>query len=187
MNEKESRPMGRRIYVVGNTCSGKSTVGNKIANKTNIPFVELDAINFLPNWIGLSEHDPQLFHAKIIDATKSDSWVIAGSYEEHVRATVWEDINLIIWLDLPILTILGRLIKRSWHRWRTHELLWGTNYENFFKHFKIWSNDSLLFWAVTQHAKKRRRMLAVIGENHNVEIARLRSSKEINSFIESFD
>jgi adenylate kinase family enzyme len=187
MNEKESRPMGRRIYVVGNTCSGKSTVGNKIANKTDIPFVELDAINFLPNWIGLSEHDPQLFHAKIIGATKSDSWVIAGSYEEHVRATVWEDINLIIWLDLPILTILGRLIKRSWHRWRTRELLWGTNYENFFKHFRIWNNDSLLFWAVTQHAKKRRRMLAVIGENHKVEIARLRSSKEIDSFIEFFD
>ena len=162
-------------------------MGNKIANKTDIPFVELDAINFLPNWIGLSEHDPQLFHAKIIDATKSDSWVIAGSYEEHVRATVWEDINLIIWLDLPILTILRRLIKRSWHRWRTHELLWGTNYENFFKHFRIWSNDSLLFWAVTQHAKKRRRMLALIGENHKVEIARLRSSKEIDSFIEFFD
>jgi len=140
--------------VVGNTCSGKSTVGNKIANKTNIPFVELDAINFLPNWIGLSEHDPELFHAKIIDATKSDSWVIAGSYEEHVRATVWQNINLIIWLDLPILTILGRLIRRSWQRWRTHELLWGTNYENFFKHFKIWSNDSLFFGPLLNMLRK---------------------------------
>jgi ABC-type lipoprotein export system ATPase subunit len=26
MNEKEPRPMGRRIYVVGNTSSGKSTL-----------------------------------------------------------------------------------------------------------------------------------------------------------------
>ena len=173
--------------MVGNTCSGKSTVGNKIAKKTGIPFVELDAINFLPNWIGLNERDPRLFQAKIIDATKPDSWLIAGSYEEHVRATVWEDINLIIWLDIPILVILGRLIKRSWRRWRTRELLWGTNYENFFRHFRIWSNDSLLFWAVTQHAKKRTRMLAVIGENSGPEIARLRSTKEIDSFIESFN
>ena len=187
MNEKEPSPVGRKIYVVGNTCSGKSTIGHKIANKTGVPFVELDAINFLPNWIGLNEHHPRLFQAKIIDATKSDSWVIAGSYEEHVRATVWEDINLIIWLDLPILAILGRLIKRSWQRWRTHELLWGTNYENFFKHFKIWSDDSLLFWAVTQHAKKRRLMLAVTRENSGLKITRLRSSKEIESFIESFN
>ena len=30
-------------------------------------------------------------------------------------------------------------------------------------------------------------MLAVIGENRKVEIARLRSSKEIDSFIKFFD
>jgi adenylate kinase family enzyme len=186
MAEKESSFTGRRIYVVGNTCSGKSTVGRKIAKKIDIPFVELDEINFLPNWVGLSEHNPRLFQAKIIEATKSDSWVIAGSYGDHIRATLWKDINLIVWLDLSIPTILGRLVRRSWQRWRTHELLWGTNYENFFKHLKIWSNDSLLFWAVTQHAKKRTEMLATITNNPGLEIVRLRSSKEIDSFMRSF-
>ncbi|HIE83171.1 MAG TPA: hypothetical protein EYQ00_04655 [Dehalococcoidia bacterium] len=186
MIEKELKITGRRIYVVGNTCSGKSTVGRKVASKTDIPFVELDEINFLPNWFGLNEHNPRLFQAKIIEATKSNSWVIAGSYEDHIRVTVWKDINLIIWLDLPIATILGRLVRRSWKRWRTHELLWGTNYENFFKHLKIWSNDSLLFWAVTQHANKRKRMLAIVTNNSELEIVRLRSSKEIDSFLRSF-
>jgi len=187
MNEKGPRLTGRKIYVVGNTCSGKSTVGSEVASKIGISFIELDAINFLPDWVGLNESDPKLFQAKIMHATRFDSWVIAGSYEEHMQATVWKDINLIIWLDLPILTILGRLVKRSWRRWRTHELLWGTNYENFFKHFKIWSNDSLLFWAITQHTKKRKRMLAAIANNSELEIVHLCSSKEIDSFIESFN
>ena len=65
-----------------------------------------------------------------------------------------------IWLDLPMPVLLWRTLRRTWQRWRSRELLWGTNYERFWPQFTIWSKDSLLTWIVTQHARKRRRTLA---------------------------
>ena len=44
--------IGRRIHVIGNSCSGKSTLGATLAFR--VPFVELDAINWHPRWVGLN-------------------------------------------------------------------------------------------------------------------------------------
>jgi shikimate kinase len=37
--------IGRRIHVIGNSCSGKSTLGARLAAILDLPFVELDALN----------------------------------------------------------------------------------------------------------------------------------------------
>ncbi len=38
-------PIGRRIHVLGNTSAGKSTLGTRLAQALDVPFVELDALN----------------------------------------------------------------------------------------------------------------------------------------------
>ena len=40
-----------RIVVIGSSGSGKSTLTEKLANKLEIPWVQLDALNWLPDWI----------------------------------------------------------------------------------------------------------------------------------------
>ena len=44
--------IARRIPVIGNSCSGKSTLGATLAFR--VPFVELDAINWHRRWVGLN-------------------------------------------------------------------------------------------------------------------------------------
>jgi len=66
--------------VIGNSCSGKSTLGERLARVLDVPFVELDAINWQLNWVGLNATDPEEFVRRIREATADDGWVVAGSY-----------------------------------------------------------------------------------------------------------
>ena len=42
--------IGTRIHVIGNSTSGKSTLGARLAEELDATFVELDAINWQPGW-----------------------------------------------------------------------------------------------------------------------------------------
>lgn len=60
-NQEKKAPgtsVGRRIHVIGNSCAGKSTLGQRLARALDVPFVELDALNWQPGWVGLNATDP---------------------------------------------------------------------------------------------------------------------------------
>jgi adenylate kinase family enzyme len=145
--------IGRRIVVIGNTNAGKSTLAGQLAERLAIPFVELDALFWQPNWV---ESEDDVFRARVAEATAGDAWVVAGNYTARIQDLVWPRAETVIFLDYSLPLVLRRTLTRSWKRWRTHELLWGTNTENFWKHFTSW-NDSLFAWAVKSHGKHRDR------------------------------
>jgi len=177
--------IGRRIHVTGNSCSGKSTVGSVLAAALDIPLVELDALNWEPGWVGMNETNPAELERRMQKATDGDGWVVAGSYTVFSQRVFWPRLETIVWLDLPVYQLLWRWFTRSWRRWRTKELLWGTNYESFWPQFLIWrGKDSLLYWIITQHLHKRRRMLEYQADLRwkHICFIRLRSDTEIKSF-----
>ncbi|MDP6377096.1 MAG: hypothetical protein QF921_02880 [Pseudomonadales bacterium] len=64
---------------------------------------------------------------------------------------------------MPVL--LWRALARFWRRWRSHELLWKTNYEKFWPQLAVCNaDDSLVWWIVTQHKRKRRAMYARMAD-----------------------
>ncbi len=88
----------------------------------------------------------------------------------------------VIWLDLSLPVLVWRFLRRTWRRWRSREVIWGTNYERFWPHFMIWRpHDSLLGWIITQHARKRRDMIAYMSDPRweHIRFVRLRSSREV--------
>ncbi|MCK9485881.1 MAG: adenylate kinase [Dehalococcoidia bacterium] len=177
-------PIGRRVVVVGTTSSGKSTLGARLSKTLGVPFVELDALNWEPNWHSVAEHDPAEFERRIREATEGDGWVVAGSYSKFSERTFWPRLETVVWLDLPLRLVLWRVVTRSWRRWRTKELLWGTNTENLWTHLKLWSPDSLIYWAVTTHRVKRRRYLAQMTDPAwaHIRYIRLTTPAEVEAF-----
>jgi len=182
----QNNTIGQRILIIGNSCSGKSTLGGTLASELNIPFVELDALNWEPNWVGLNDTNPEEFIKRIQKSTAGNSWVVAGSYSRFSQQVFWPKLETVVWLDLPVFQLSWRMFKRSWRRWRTKELLWGTNYERFWPQLMVWrKEDSLLWWIVTQYRSKQQKML----EYHtnpkwrHIRFIRLRSSTEINEFL----
>lgn len=180
--------IGQRILVIGNSCSGKSTLGSQLAASLNLPFVELDALNWEPNWVSLNDTNPDEFIRRIQKATVGDSWVVAGSYTKFSQPVFWPRLETIVWLDLPLYQLVWRMLKRSWQRWRTNELLWGTNYEKFWPQLMVWrKEDSLLWWIFTQYQPKRQRMLAhhIDPRWSHIRFIRLCSNAEIKEFAHS--
>ncbi|MGH7288532.1 MAG: hypothetical protein ACREI8_11000 [Myxococcota bacterium] len=150
--------LGTRIHVTGHSCAGKSTLAASLAEALGAPCVELDALNWLPGWVGLNETDPERLRGRIRRATEGDAWVLAGSYESFVEPLCWPRMHTLIFLDLPRWLLILRLLRRSWCRWRRRENLWGTNRERFWPQLAVWNKrDSLVWWIWTQHGPKRAR------------------------------
>ncbi|MDE0527714.1 MAG: hypothetical protein OXH85_03355 [Truepera sp.] len=183
-------PIGKRIHITGNSASGKSTLARRLADALEAPHVELDALNWLPDWVGLNETDPDEFERRIRGATRGERWVVSGSYGRFSLRIIWPRLDTVVWLDLPMSVLAWRALRRSWKRWRTGELLWGTNQEPFWPQLMIWrKHDSLLGWLITQHSRKRRDMVKRMADPRwaHIRFVRLKSSGDVEEFVASVE
>ena len=185
--EPSRAAIGEHIHVIGLSCSGKSTLAARLAKALDADFVDLDAINWLPNWVGLNEIDRPELERRFRAATQGPRWVTAGSYTATAQQAFWPRLDTIIWLDLPAPLLIWRCLRRSWRRWRTKELLWGTNVESFWRQLALWRReDSLLWWIASQYRRKRRNTLAAMVDPRwsHIRFVRLASAADVDDFAE---
>lgn len=137
----ERPALGRRIVVVGPSCAGKSTLGMELARRLNLPFIELDALFWQENWgRPTDEHFCELLRG----AHAGDAWVSSGNYLRQTQRVTWPLADTLIWLDAGMMRTSWRILRRSWRRWRTQELLWGTSRERFWRQLKLWDPNASL-------------------------------------------
>lgn len=151
---------GERILIVGDTNAGKSTLGAQLSDALGMPFVELDALYWLPGWQARERDD---FRQLLRDHLPEDGrWVAAGNYSSSADIH-WQRADTIVWLDYPLSVTLPRLLRRTWLRWRRKEQLWGTNYERITDQLMIWDqNRSLISFSVRNHRRRRRGLEAAM-------------------------
>lgn len=171
--------------MIGSSGSGKSTLAQRLATALDAKFVELDALNWQPGWVGLNETDPDALVQRFRQATAGERWVSAGSYTRFAQAAFWPRLHTIVWLDLPASTAVWRMLRRSWRRWRRRECLWGTNVERFWPQLMVWrGEDSLLWWLVVHHARRRRQSLAAMADPRwrHIRFVRLWAAADVEAF-----
>jgi adenylate kinase family enzyme len=173
----------KRVIVVGVTSSGKSTLAEKLAKRLDLKYVELDALQWEPNWQGAPL---EVFRTRVQEAMQAQKWIIAGNYHV-VRDLIWPKAEAVIWLDYPLLTVLWQLTRRTLRRWWTQELLWGTNREPLGKHLKIWSNESLYHWLFKTYWRRKREYPALFSqpEHQHLQLIRLLHPRETEKWLES--
>ena len=177
-------PIGRRVHVIGNSSTGKSTLAKRLALALDADFVELDALNWLPDWVGLNETNPDELERRIEHATRGDAWVVGGSYTRFAQRTFWPRLDTVIFLELPVPLLLWRMLRRSWRRARTKELLWGTNIEQFWPQLAFWDNNkSLVYWIVINQRRRREAALAAMADPRwaHISFIWLRSVQEVET------
>ena len=84
---------------------------------------------------------------------------------------------------MPLL--LWRMLRRSWRRSRTRELLWGKNVERFWPQLPFWrKDDSLVYSIVSTQPRKREAMLAAMADPRwaRIPFIRLTSVHEVETF-----
>lgn len=166
--------------IIGSTCAGKTTLARSLAQRLCLPHIELDALHWGPNW---TASPTETFRQSITEALDGDAWVIDGNYSK-TQDTVWPRADTIVWLDYAFPVILVRLFKRTLGRVIKREVLWNGNQETWRGAF--FSRDSLFMWAITTHAKRRKRYLRRFQElaNRHFTVVRLRSPKETQMWLE---
>lgn len=77
--------IGPNISVVGDSCSGKTTVAVALAERLGLRHVELDSLSWQPNWTPTPD---DVFLEQVHEAVVESGWVIDGNYGRIVRPIV---------------------------------------------------------------------------------------------------
>ncbi len=169
-----------RINVVGTSGSGKTTFARQIAEKRDIPYVEMDALFWKPNWTKSTDEE---FFPRLEQALSSDDWVLDGNYQ-RTQPIKWRRVQTVVYLDLPFRVVLYRMIRRCLVRGLKREELWAGNRETLWKH--LFTRESMILWTVSSFPKLRRRYATAFAmpEHSHIRFVSLRSRKEVADFIE---
>ncbi len=103
--------LGNKILVVGVSASGKSTFAKRLANKTNLPAIYMDAIMWKPGWIYIGDEETV---KKLKEVSLADKWIIEGYISSDARTFLFDRADTIIYLDYSPLVCSWRYIRRCW-------------------------------------------------------------------------
>ncbi len=100
----------KKIAIIGNGGSGKTTVAFKLYEKLGLPIYHLDQYYWTSEW---KRVDLEVFRQAHNDLCEKDEWIIEGSYHKllYHRAI---SADVIIYLDIPRHKCIFRVIKRAW-------------------------------------------------------------------------
>jgi adenylate kinase family enzyme len=148
----------RRVSVVGNSGSGKTTVARELAAVLDVPLLELDSIFHLPGWTELPADE---FRARVAGFVSGDGWVVDGNYST-VRLLVWARADTVVWVDPSHPVVMARVVRRTLRRVFTREELWNGNREPWSNLFS-WER-SIVAWSWSQRRKYRDRYSTAMSD-----------------------
>ncbi|KAJ7594893.1 hypothetical protein C8J56DRAFT_778793 [Mycena floridula] len=149
-----------RVHIFGNSGSGKAritfntTLGAELASILDVPFISLDRLFWNPGW---QESTSAEFHEKVNTAMAGceKGWVIEGNYERRLGGLVSQAATDIIWLDPPLALYFPRLVIRTFRHLFGYGEPCSPGCKETFRSVFL-SKDSIIWWCLSQHAKKRR-------------------------------
>lgn len=139
----------KRVWIIGASGSAKTTLAQRLSERLNATFVDLDELNWRPNW-NLAPEDE--FLAALEEALKEERWVVAGNYSQ-TQARFLHLADTVVWLDYSLPVVLLRQLKRTFRRMAKHEACCNGNYESLRRTF---SRDSVVLWLLRRFNHRRR-------------------------------
>ena len=142
-----------------------------------MPFLELDSLRHQAGWVELPDDE---FRARTAAVVAGDGWVVDGNYGA-VRPIVRARATQIVWLDLPRWRVMLQIVPRTLRRVVLRRELWNGNRERFRNLFSRRPEESIILWAWTTHARRRREFSEELDERW----VRLRSRREVRAWLGS--
>ncbi|AQP46076.1 AAA family ATPase [Tessaracoccus flavus] len=166
----------QRVLVAGTSGSGKTTWASRIAHQLGVGHVEIDALYHGPNWTP-RESFVEDVHALVGE----EHWVTEWQYSS-VRAVLASRADLMVWLDLPVATVMRQVTMRTLRRRLRREVLWNGNREP-----ALWTvatePDHIVRWAWKTRRRTAERIVALMNERPDLPVVRLTSHREARAWV----
>jgi len=166
-------PVAPKIAVIGSCCTGKTTLAGQLSERLGVPHIELDALHHGPGW---KEASAEELRTRVDEALAGlDGWVTDGNYMGKIGTSVLDRSDTIVWLDLPLRTILPRIFRRTRGRIRDRVELWNAG------NFETWRGWWLLtaYTVRTHHRRRSYWPPRFVGRN----VVRLRSAGDVDAWL----
>jgi adenylate kinase family enzyme len=168
----------KRVAVITSASgNGGTRFARELAAQLLVPFYELDALFWRPDW---TETPAEEFRALMEPIVATEAWVIDGSYQSKLGDLVLRNADLVVWLDLPMYVWLPRLLRRTVRRIVRREQLWTGNRETVRGAF--FSRKSLIYFTLRWYRPRRRRHPERLAPFRSI---RLRSRAEVDRVLSS--
>jgi adenylate kinase family enzyme len=167
-----------RIAVIGPSGSGKTWLSKRLASALGLRHIEIDALFHGPEWESVSIDE---LRKRVAEATDGDGWVSDGTYHQMIGDLVFERVETVAWLDLPVRIVIWRLLRRTYVRKKHGTVLWHGNRGGPWR-------ESLRFlvWPAFKRAFENRRQLpALFARYPHIRVHRLRSDEAVRSFADA--
>jgi len=172
-----------RIWIVGCSGAGKTTLARRLAADLSILHLELDGVFHQADWTPLPRDEFRARVAETLDGHRG--WVACGNYNQALGDVVVSRANTVLWLDPPKRVVMTRLLLRTLRRTVTRETLWNGNRERW-TNLTSWDpHKSILRWGWTEFSRYRARYEAAStdGSWHHATVHRLRSAASVDAFV----
>lgn len=165
----------KRILIIGSAGSGKSTLSQKLGSILHLPIIHLDKHYWKPNWVPTPNEE---WDQTVEEFTMRDEWIMDGNYSRTLDTRL-KRADLIIFLDMPMLLCMYRVIKR---RIKYHKKMRPDLNEDCPEKLD-WE---FLKWVWTYKKRSRVRVLNKLDQVKNdKQIIILRNRKEVNELIDT--
>jgi adenylate kinase family enzyme len=167
-----------RLAVIGPSGSGKTWLSSQLANSLGLRHIEIDALFHGPGWESVSVDE---LRERVAEATEGDDWISDGTYHQMIGELVFERVDTVAWLDLPVRRVIWRLLRRTYLRKKHQTELWHGNREGRWR-------ESLryLVWPAFKRAFENRRRLPELFARHpHITVHRLRSDEAVRGFVDT--
>jgi adenylate kinase family enzyme len=112
-----------RVLVGGTSGSGKTTLAGRIAAMIDATHTEIDSLHHGTGWTARPE-----FIADVAALAAGQRWVTEYQYPD-ARPLLLARADLVVYLLLPRLLVMSRVVRRSIRRSIRREVLWNGNVE----------------------------------------------------------
>jgi adenylate kinase family enzyme len=139
--------------------------------------IEIDALYHGQNW-----QPRKTFVQDVERFSQQASWVTEWSYSAFLGPMLSDRADLMVWLDLPRWQISYQITTRTVRRRLARQELWNGNIEPPLRTF-FTDPRHVARYAIVQHHRKRRRLLALAQEYQELPIVRCTTHRQAATWV----
>ncbi|MDO4744747.1 MAG: isopentenyl transferase family protein [Clostridia bacterium] len=165
----------KRILIIGNAGSGKTTFAKKLAKKTGLPIVHLDKLYWTGNWQCL-ERDK--FDSILQKELEKEEWIIDGNFNRTIMHRL-KYCDTVFYFNVPTVTCLWGITKRIIQNHGKTRTDMGGNCPEYFDRQKLKLYRNVIYFKKQNH----RRYCDILNSAKGVEIVRFDNRKQADEYL----